>query len=52
MSLVVAQCLLQKKKIIKYERTERRRLKERKKERKEGQFRKPDRVRGIVERND
>lgn len=50
MSLVVAQCLLQKKN--KYERTERRRLKERKKEKKEVQFRKADRVRGILERSD
>lgn len=41
-----------KKKKNKYERTERRRLKERKKERKEVQFRKPDRVRGIFERSD
>lgn len=50
MSLVVAQCLLKKK--HKYERTERRRLKERKKEKKEVQFRKADRVRGIFERSD
>lgn len=50
MSLVVAQCLLKKKN--KYERTERRRLKERKKEKKEVQFRKGDRVRGIFERSD
>lgn len=42
-----------KKKTNKYERTERRRrIKERKKERKEVQFRKPDRVRGIFERSD
>ena len=40
------------KKKNKYERTERRRLKERKKEKKEVQFRKADRVRGIFERSD
>ena len=52
MPLLSLNAFLKKKKTDKYERTERRRLKERKKETKEVQFIKPDRVRGIFERSD
>ena len=50
MSLVVAQCLLKKKKQIRKNR--KKKTKGEKERKKEVQFRKADRVRGIFERSD